>query len=122
MQQVGCPMSQQGVTLHLSESDSTTKLATLDGLASHRVDGTSGSHLNTPTQSAEHSVQLMQLSTAYSLQHLASMYSTMYYKLALLPLANIMTAGNFSSIHSCEIMHWQHDPALLQSVCDLCID
>ncbi len=61
VQQVGCPMRQQGIALHLSEPDSTTKLATLDGLASHRVDGTSGSHLNTPTQLAEHSVQLMQL-------------------------------------------------------------
>ena len=66
MQQVGRPMRQQGVALHLSKPDSTTKLATLDGLASHWVDGTSGSYLNTPTQLAEHSGQLMQLSTACS--------------------------------------------------------
>ncbi len=66
MQQVGCSMSQQGVALHLSEPDSTTKLATLDGLASHWIDRTSGSHLDISTQLAEHSVQLMQLRTACS--------------------------------------------------------
>ena len=45
MQQVGCPMSQQGVPLHLSKTDAAPKLAPLDRLPRQWIDWASGTHL-----------------------------------------------------------------------------
>lgn len=47
MQQVGRPVCQQAVSLHLPKSDATTQLAALDGLVCQLIDWSQGAHLYT---------------------------------------------------------------------------
>ena len=46
MQDVGCPVGQQGVALHLAQADAAAKLAALDGLLGQLVVGTGRADLD----------------------------------------------------------------------------
>ena len=46
MQDVGCPVGQQGVALHLAQSDAAAKLAALDRLLGQLVVGTGRADLD----------------------------------------------------------------------------
>mmetsp|Transcript_4905 Transcript_4905/g.8982 ORF Transcript_4905/g.8982 Transcript_4905/m.8982 type:complete len:207 (+) Transcript_4905:1372-1992(+) len=81
MEKIGCPMRKKRVSLHLSETNPSSKLPSLDGLTCQIVDGSDGSHLELVTDHVTQPLVVDQPNVDVA-GHLLSSYSTDHLLLA----------------------------------------